>query len=598
MIMYTVFKNQMGTVLLCVFALLVVHVSSNPEKIAIAVNEIISLTFKNDKCLVGILEQCEMTNYVETALLKLQVPIFLTTFQDVKNFTKKIAKCSGYLISLKSLSQLKELFRSSSENDTFTHHKRVLVFYESQGKLSNYASLSDAYLNGTEIIIVHRNLQSLQVTFTWTDNTVTVLNATGHLNIVPDHYSVKPWKPKLKNKFRVSTFHCPPFVLHDEKRGGYGGPELNIIREMTKDWPVEYYFHGPGSWFKIVDDVSRRKSDVAMCSLWQTPASKTADTSHPFAQICVTFLVSKPQLLSDISYVFQPFQLTLWILIIVVLVLVSYVLYLLHATEKLRATVIYKADIVSAFLDAIRLFTLGSLSRPPKSTQHSLRHVLISFSITCLILSTAYSAGFTSSLTYPRYTKPIRTVEDMIEQNVKIEVEPKETNIKELFEGFSDPHIRSLSDYIVFVSENETRHENTKYAKFVKVAGMKYVTDTENLDSYSKTHLVLLKGCISKSNVVFVLQRNSVYTDIINKYTQRFVEYGFVRYWFKQAIYLSKDTYFDNFYSLYVNKFGHGSLKIERLKGVFIMLTFGLATATLIFIAELLYYKRSHKFTL
>lgn len=580
--------------------LFIVQVSSNQqEKLTTSVKQIITNTVTNNYyyCVISILQQCEISSHVAAALIELKVPTFQTTIQNVKSFSNKVPNCEAYIIALKYLNQLKRLFITASlTNETFTHNKRFLVFYESRRKLYNYESFSDAYLNGTEVIIVQQHYTTLQVTFTWKHDTVNVLNDTKHFNVIPEHYKVSPWKPKLKNKFRVSTFHCPPFVLYDEERGAYGGPEYNVIREITKDWPVEYTFHGSNSWARIIEDVAERKSDFAMCSLWQAPTAKSAGVSYPFAQICVTFLVPKPQLLSDVSYVFQPFQLTLWILIIAVVVLVSNVLHLLLVVEKRakksQATAIYKADVVSALLDAIRLFTLGSLSRAPSSTQYSLRHVLISFSMTCLILSTAYSAGFTSSLTYPRYSNPIRTVQDMIDQNVKIEVDQSEGNIKEVFTEFTDSNVRRLSNFIVFVSENKTHYDGMNYAKLVKVAGPSFVTDTEMLDSYSKTHLQLLKGCIAQVNIVFAMQRDSVFAEFINKHTARFIEHGFLRYWFKEAVYRLNFDYIDNFYSVYVNSFGHGALKTQRLKGVFIMLAFGCATSTLVFIIELIYYKK------
>lgn len=585
------------------------QVSSNQDLVIATAQEIIRYTFKsNDYCIVSATEKCDISDYVEQALMKLKISTYHTTFEDLLSFSKKIQNCGGYLLALKNITNLKNIFSlDSAWKETFTNNKRFLVFLQSRRKYTEFKFLNSAYLRGSEVIVVHgltayskkrfkqQTFRKLQVTFTWEYKTITVLNDKIK-NVIPEYFETRPWKPKLRRAFRVSSFHCPPFVLYKENKGAYGGTEYNLIKEITKEWPVEYIFYNSNAWKEIVDAVAERKSDLAMCSLWQV-STRSVAASYPYSQICVTFLVSKPQLLADIFYVFQPIQLTLWILIIVVLFLVSSLLHLLMIVRnrlKLNEVheVSYKTDIITTLFDTIRLLTLGGLVKTPNSAEYYLRYILISFSITCMILSTAYSAGFASSLTYPRYSKPVQTIDDMIEQNVQIEVEEHQKNIKDVFKEFADPRLGLLAEYIVSTPENKSHGDSSKYAKIVKVAGY-FVTDTEQLDSYSKTHLHLLKECISEMNIVFALQHNSPFMSFVNKHIGRLVEHGFLKYWFKQSIYLSGNEfdYMNHFFSVYVDSFEQDALKLKKLQGAFILLAVGITIAIFGFFIEVFYYK-------
>lgn len=133
---------------------------------------------------------------------------------------------------------------------------------------------------------------------------------------------------------------------------------------------------------------------------------KNVSLTYPHTQVCVTFLVPKPNLLPEAAYVFQPLHLTLWILIVVAVILTCFVVrFLTYVGERnqINSGSMKFSDSIIPILYGIRIFTMGSVKRRIPSGLTYLRIMFLAFAFTCLCLSTAYSAGFASSLTYPRY---------------------------------------------------------------------------------------------------------------------------------------------------------------------------------------------------
>lgn len=92
--------------------------------------------------------------------------------------------------------------------------------------------------------------------------------------------------------------------------------------------------------------------------------------------------------------------------------------------------------------------------------------------ILSLIISTGYSTGYTSLLTNPKYTKPINTVVDMLEQKIRVGFLYATPQIrKELVKSHNENYI-ALSKNFVLEKESGGLYknaENMKNAHMIKV---------------------------------------------------------------------------------------------------------------------------------
>lgn len=62
---------------------------------------------------------------------------------------------------------------------------------------------------------------------------------------------------------------------------------------------------------------------------------------------------------------------------------------------------------------------------------------------------------------------------------------------------------------------------------------------------------------------------------VFNKQIQRFIEHGFVDYWYKGALTEFNISFMSNFYAAYVENYYSKPLNIEKLQGAFYLLTLG-----------------------
>lgn len=213
--------------------------------------------------------------------------------------------------------------------------------------------------------------------------------------------NMEKWKPKFNNKidkpFTGSTFHCPPYVYCKDSRP-YDGVEYKIYKEITKNWLANVQCINGTQYDllyqEIVNNSITGNVDISFCSLWTAMISKKKIAlTIPYATVCASFLVPKPQLLPTSMFVFQPFQLTLWLLYVAMIIIISIIFYTTDVIYVQMTDSQFFKNYTHALLESLRIITLGSMKRLPKKSQTYFRSIIIlSWGFT-LLLSTAYSAG-------------------------------------------------------------------------------------------------------------------------------------------------------------------------------------------------------------
>ncbi|XP_017774907.1 PREDICTED: uncharacterized protein LOC108561472 [Nicrophorus vespilloides] len=401
------------------------------------------------------------------------------------------------------------------------------------------------------------------------------------LVLVKDLNDSKTIINNFQGKIKASVFDCAPFVDIDEDGNVASGLELDIIKEVFGD--VEFTVHGVEervSLYTIVlNDSLTKKTDVSMCSQWQSVLAKTeVDISFPYTQMCITFLVHKPQLVPSSRFVYQPFKLELWLGIFFLLLMISFVARILRKMYGFYLIV----TMGNICMKALQILVLQGIKFP----NGALRCLLFFWLITTVLLSTYYSAGFASTLTSPGYSKPINTLQDMVDEGIHWGG-PDMGNYKTL-EGFPKAALEKLLENYELEDNFDvvnSRLRTKKYATYVKIfPNVEFVTDTEFLDSYGQRNLKVLLDCAAEYFMVFGLPKSSPHTAILDKKIQAFSAHGFINHWTSKAL-TPELKYMKNYFTK-SSSVARTPLNLIKLQGAFYLLIVGSVISLIAFCVE------------
>lgn len=239
------------------------------------------------------------------------------------------------------------------------------------------------------------------------------------------HYKWTKWIPSFRNnkRFKLSSFNCSPFVIKNQNNIAVDGVEYRMIKEITKEWPLEHVTpeknRTESVWTMNLRNLINKKADAAICSVFQISSVKPLlERTRPYSQTCLTFVVPKPHLLPQFTYVFQPLQLNLWLLCIVSVFVIALFLKAVSFYQKYKRDPIGFSKYSTCVLILVRLITTSGFYMFPTKSQYVFRFIITSWTLDCVILTTGYHAGFTSILSSSRYTEPIETLSNMIKHDV------------------------------------------------------------------------------------------------------------------------------------------------------------------------------------
>lgn len=523
---------------------------------------------------------------------------------------QKYPPCVNFIMVSNNFQILESLFEQKKLKSHFGVHKTILIFFEGFHDFQTNNFLLATYLAGLNIIVaegfifesksllpgvIRKEKNEILVQSVRQNKVLKRWNFKSEFILNKENFKIPRWMPNFnvgeeKNTFKIATYNCPPFTYYTEEKGVYEGLEYRIMQEVIKNWPSEYKIYSGDELFKNIKlEVAAGVRDIGFGSFWDlSTVAYDVDMSFPYSQVCATFLVPKPSLLPYATFVYQPISAEFWFLIVIMLLIMSTIFTFARFVYKSST----RTDFTIGFLYTIRTITCGGIPQFPPPTQYIFRYILTTWCLNALLISTAYSSGLASILSYPRYTKPINSMQDMVDQ--KIYWMAPETDTWDVYRNSSNPVLKQLVN--LFVLEMETYKRNINIRKGngaikVQLTARSFI-DAEDLDSYGKTHLKLLPECAGAYALIYAFKKGSVYTKIFDHAIKMFLEHGFINVWANSISQLSHMLDIKNFqgsYSVQLLKFHN--LSIEELQGAFHLLIFGLICAVFFFILEYFIYK-------
>uniref|UniRef100_A0A3F2ZDC6 Ionotropic glutamate receptor C-terminal domain-containing protein n=1 Tax=Lutzomyia longipalpis TaxID=7200 RepID=A0A3F2ZDC6_LUTLO len=509
-------------------------------------------------------------------------------------------ECKRYLIGTSNISHFDDFFTRRSNYARFLPFTKIILFNSSTAEEVSLTQRQRtyAYFNGLFMISAHLSAEK-NINLV---NLLTNQTSTSPTNVEDVYHHEHPLFEGLlyPREINISLFHCPPFVIiktnNETNETIIDGVEYNLINSITEGWrkgiTIRYFDdHKVSPWTKIVNDVQDGISNIGLCSPWlNIKHYRVVDLSHSYDLQCLTFLVPRPQIVTPASYIYLPFSGMVWVVYIICLIATAFILHYFVNREFIRATELSSLEVV--FLEVINIATSHGATRFPK--QVPIKILLVSWTAISLLLSTAYCTGYTSLLTTPRFSKPIDTIADFLEQGITWGTIRKGHSMQDDMMSSGNRAFMEMAKRY-YHEKNHTDEVNRiasgKYAKFVKILSNKFITDTETFPNHTH-YLRIMKQCISRYYTVLLLKKNSPYTSFVSSLIPRYIEGGFISHWFTEMNTKYGKSYMNALFDDQIKQFADTKgLQMANLLGAFYLLGLGLTVAFVVSLLELRYYQ-------
>ncbi|XP_058125295.1 glutamate receptor-like [Anopheles ziemanni] len=547
--------------------------------------------------------------------------------------------CEGFVLTESTLFPFLDTFRSAHEAASFrASNKRIiavtplepterhrLINHETMGVIYNILFL---VTNATERTI---ELYSTEIFFAEPKATLVELVRLDSF-IIEESFSppnVSGYSPvKSTNlrgqRLRLSTLPYPPFSVVKEVPLGTGnarsvrpsnysyqadGTELLMFLEFCYRYncTLEIEVFPEGAWGSVypngstdglVGSIIDRQADVTVAAVyrwynWYNHVWHSAYTGRSK----VSLFVPRPRLLPHWQTPFLAFPLSLWFMVCVSFCAGTTAVFI---TERFRQRIRHPDGSRQRYrlLDAI--FFMVSLYVEQSAPLHNdliAGTILLSFLLFGgFMVGNSYAGALSSVMTVPRYEKSIDTRADFLAAGMKfigstpvwiytlsLSVQPEIVKLRNSYEVYD---IQTISKFVHTRHDLGYIHERMQYGSFCLESF---------IDLYGSRHLQPLKQEVFWEISITACSKTwpmiALYDDLVLRVQQT----GIFRYWEQGSTFRTMGQEIQrNLADARVHDFDNDPVKLEmaHFLGVFFILFVGQILATIIFIVELLVYRR------
>ncbi|KAL3272311.1 hypothetical protein HHI36_024069, partial [Cryptolaemus montrouzieri] len=489
----------------------------------------------------------------------------------------KLLILPGYAYSSESCIKFRQL---SIENnwDIIVYHEQTYELLRLGGKLQPITKNPDK----------HFLCSPLGNTFE-ESNSTTQFRILNVFNSRPK-WSVKETLRTMNTTIKIVTFHNPPYTIVTN-RTHFTGIEIKLIRMIVNDIPHVFkilYDKGLPSLspsmtpHKTVSEELMKPhggSDVGLSSLWLRLYRH--DVTHSHSQQCNTFIVKKPTLYSENTFMFQALRLEIWILVGIVFLTE---LFLLHKFQKRETVSSFNSE--PKMLIAIRTLAASSILKIPSQKYPIQRFILIQWIAFCLLMATCYNAGLTTSLRFPLLTSDIRNFDDMVKY--KINWFDETDGVKNYLKSINDTITRSLvklyhSEVNKTLRNSKLQGNNYGFRACCLPGG--YVTNLEGIEANILENFRIIPKCIFNNHIAIGLRKNLPIKSVFNQKITRLIQHGLVDHLYREFSLRKRSDVMAKLSSSDPMKL-HETLDLNKMTASFLLLFLSMCIASMIFIRE------------
>lgn len=297
-----------------------------------------------------------------------------------------------------------------------------------------------------------------------------------------------------------------------------------------------------------------------------------------YMEIRSTFFVPDVQLLPHETYVFQSLSDNTWILILSLFVLMAMLIRLVSKYHEGKT-------IDNSFMISLSYLVVNSTTT--HATTYLFKVVLLMWSITCLLFTTSYSAGFTSIENVPRTTKPIRTFKDMFESEATCYI----------FDDFLNAVMRASGDeYKIKLADKVRIASITSWAQqpvpskcvSTDVIINRYIHSPYKISRDNMLDMKLLEENFQMTDIAIGITLRSPLFKPLQSEISKLLEHRLMEYLLRTTNNLdlsSVESFNRNRWSL--SEYEAKAVNLAKIQGAFILLGTGICLACIVFVCEL-----------
>lgn len=414
-----------------------------------------------------------------------------------------------------------------------------------------------------------------EVTTTWENNFPVVLNLKKLSNM------------KAIN-MTLTFFSYYPYTLVNDT--SYDGIDYRVMVEFSKKlnftWQVKLI---DMSWGDVNDSNSYFGAllsgeyhagipEVFYIELYR----KYFDLSITYAQADIKFLTPSPKLKSTLWSIFTPFTYQLWLSVIGLIFVSSFLLYL-FATLHSKVNYIHRRNPYLCYgyslISSVSIIVGFSLYK----TSHSVvRHIIVWLFLMSTLLVTAYDCNLASFLTFPRYESPIDTMQQLVDSGIPWGTD--DIGWGEVLEDTLDPLVRIFRNRYRFLDDYDDMNTLAKEGKIVLLieqlpAG--YSANLNHIEKKTLENVHLMKGHALRYHLGFAFHKNSPLLEPFNDFLVYLKDSGIIGQWekdiaYEQMLYLGFEYTIENL----------RPLALVDIAGSFVLLFIGLVSSSLVLLTE------------
>jgi hypothetical protein len=580
--------------------------------------KLIRISFEKPFCLYYIHDTTSNVTILNEVLIKQELQVVSLNVANIRQLRYANITCDGYIFESNDVNATRNMFSNRTINLYFQPHKRILFFTEIWRYFDIPSIHAATAWQDLDLVIIE-----FEKTVKDGGKKQALVHEENQINVVlvgpekvirqndtfsAEYLTKEKWRPgrvleKYGFNFSVIYFDCPPYFLSHKNNSVYEGVEMEMVKVMTRNWPINYKFIEVesityNSFLNSFTNIIKNKGDLATCSHFRQRTHPEMERSYPYARMCLTFLVPRPVLLSDITFLVQPLQLSLWIAYFATLIIVSLFLKpmetLTSRDDTKTLTTYLCEDVFQSIISVLRVGSSGSMIRIPESHQVAARVLSIVLLVFCMLVSTYYSAGLTISLRFPRYSYSIDTLEDFVKYDVKWQSTQNFSFLNYYWENTQTHIIVEMAKRFVFAGDTPDAMKRLNEMKYALLVGKFEGTDTDFLafadkvDDYGRKHLTTMSdGDMGCFDISFPLRINSPFLDSIDKSILHIREFGFINYWYKDFIRKPKYKFMKFFFQKPLPE-DFRIINLSRMQGSLYFLLLGHLFAIVIFFLECL----------
>ncbi|KAF6204721.1 hypothetical protein GE061_018882 [Apolygus lucorum] len=411
---------------------------------------------------------------------------------------------------------------------------------------------------------------------------------------------------------KVGTFNCTVFSSFEglDELGQptrFGGMELILVKEsfdrlnlklnivMPTTSDLWGQFDGERWQDGIMGLLMAREVDLAFCGLWIVSSMTKCklETSFPVAEGCLKLIVPKPQYLNSGWFsLFNPFKIDMWVftgisVITAALLLFcsSYFIRLYRPAERFRSGV----TLVGCIFWAISLFLAAGNG---DSSNEPIRQIVIWWITLGFILTTCYSSGLITQLTSPTLSTKMETIQQLVENDF-VWTSPYALDL-DLMLDFNDTWESTWAKRMRIIPDQQNEWKTVASSK-VALFGQQYGKESFTLDSEYPQDLLkkfeITRNCINTYRIGLVFRAGSPYFRPMENLILRFHSGGLIDKMMNdefEKVAMLKPYVREVFNTRKKMVKSEEKLKMDNLKGAFLLLVVGLMGALIVFLLELL----------